>query len=168
MFIGHLPASYLVTRTLRKEASAALLLWGAAGSLFPDLDLIYFYLVDERAHVHHSYWTHVPFYWVCLLPLFALSRYTTMFWVNVMVHLMLDTVAGGVRWLAPLVPAEWVLFPVPARYDWWVANFLLHWTFGLELVVVGGAFLLWRKGRGRRRTGRRRLGQLPADAELAS
>jgi inner membrane protein len=44
---------------------------------------------------------------------------------NLLLHLALDTVAGGVRWLAPFSDRSFVLATVPARHGWWVWNFLL-------------------------------------------
>ena len=40
---------------------------GLLGSIFPDLDMFYFYFIDHRQHGHHCYWTHTPFYWITLL-----------------------------------------------------------------------------------------------------
>ncbi|MDL2321036.1 hypothetical protein LJC47_01630 [Desulfosarcina sp. OttesenSCG-928-B08] len=78
MFIGHLPASYLVTcaldtkapdlvpKRLRPLAVKVFLLAG----IFPDIDLLYFYLIDNRSQHHHLYWTHLPFCWLVLYMIF--------------------------------------------------------------------------------------------------
>ncbi|HEX8213828.1 MAG TPA: metal-dependent hydrolase [Longimicrobium sp.] len=62
--------------------------------------------------------------------------------INVLLHLVLDTVAGGIRWLSPFSDVELALTTVRARYDPWVLNFVLHRTFALELALVVAA--LWR------------------------
>jgi len=31
--------------------------------VLPDLDMAYFYLIDERQRRHHTYWGHIPFAW---------------------------------------------------------------------------------------------------------
>ena len=162
MFIGHLPAGYLCTRALIRHSAAPaqrghLLRAGLVCSVLPDLDMLYFYLVDEQQHLHHAYWTHLPFFWLCLFGLAVLlagaggaRRLLPLLLVgaaNIMLHLILDTLVGGVRWLSPLSDAWLTLVEVPARYEPWVLNFILHWTFGLELLVCLGALLLWRRGR---------------------
>jgi inner membrane protein len=75
-------------------------------SVLPDLDLFWFYFVDNRQHLHHTYWTHIPSFWLLvsfLLTLFALPRrrrailpYVGALTVGVLLHLLLDTVAGGI------------------------------------------------------------------------
>lgn len=56
--------------------------------------------------------------------------------INLFLHLALDTVAGGVLWLWPASDASFVLVEVPARHRPWYLNFVLHWTFWLELVLL--------------------------------
>ena len=157
MFIGHAPASYLWTRWLLKRWGTPLrflsrrkaMIFGVCAGLLPDLDLIYFYLVDRRQHLHHGYWTHIPSFWVAVfsaaLLLGLMLRRPPMVLVsiiagsNVLLHLILDTVAGKVRWLFPLSRRDFVWVDIPAVHDWWVWNFILHWTFGLEVLLVIGA-----------------------------
>jgi inner membrane protein len=114
LFIGHLPAGYLATMPVLGRAAPGerrrLLLLGLAASVVPDLDLFYFYFVDERRHVHHSYLPHLPLAWVAALAVAAVvlgplrARRTAwlalaILGVNVLLHLVLDTVVGGIRWL---------------------------------------------------------------------
>lgn len=157
MFIGHLPAGYLATMPLLGRSAGrerrGLLLLGLAASVLPDLDLFYFYFVDERRHVHHSYLPHLPLAWAAALGAAALvlgllrTRRTAwlamaVIGVNVLLHLVLDSVAGGIRWFWPFSDVELALATVRPRYDPWVLNFVLHWTFALELALVAAA--LWR------------------------
>jgi inner membrane protein len=166
MFIGHLPAGYLLTQALVRRASpcwragvgsAQLMAVGMIASVLPDLDLLYFYLIDARQHLHHGYWSHIPFFWVValavtgLLAWLARSRRVALFAVlifcNVQLHLVLDTIAGKIRWLYPFRAGDVVLVEVAAVHRWWVLNFLLHWTFLLELLVVAAAALVLRRQR---------------------
>jgi inner membrane protein len=163
MFIGHLPAGYLCTTALLRatglppERQRPLLWAGLASSVLPDLDMLYFYLVDRQRHLHHAYWTHLPFFWLCLIGLGALIAWwrgrgwplLLVVAANLMLHMLLDTLVGGVRWLSPLSDAWLTLVEVPARYQPWVLSFILHWTFGLELLVclAAGGFY-WRRRRG--------------------
>ncbi|MBB3992622.1 hypothetical protein GGR95_000241 [Sulfitobacter undariae] len=57
MFIAHVPAAYLLSRSLRDpQAQIALLI----GSVAPDLDLTRFYFLDGQSIHHHEYLTHRP------------------------------------------------------------------------------------------------------------
>lgn len=161
MFIGHLPAGYIVTRqalrgrSLTDRTARRLLALGLVAAVLPDADLVYFYLIDNRQTMHHLYWTHLPAFWATVavpsLALAALLRRPAallawlVFHANVFLHLALDTVVGHVLWLYPFSADSVVLFEVPARYGWWVWNFVLHWTFLFELLVCGCALALFLK-----------------------
>lgn len=152
MFLAHTPVGYLSSKLLAKVVGAdqrttqLMLFWGMLASIIPDFDLFYFYLIDGRAHVHHSYWTHIPLFWcVVFIPLVAIAyvfsqkRLMLVFsvsFLNVMLHLVLDTMAGGILWLYPLVTKYYLLVVVPSVYDWWVMNFIFHWTFAVELLLL--------------------------------
>ena len=167
MFLGHLPAGYLLTRgSLRaglvrpspQLSRSSIITLGLVGAVLPDFDLLYFYLIDDRQHLHHGYWTHIPSFWVAVFAVIfilaavrgsvRLRTAALVLSVGVFGHLLLDTVVGKIRWLAPLSGRDFVLFDVPARYSWWVWNFVLHWTFAFELVlVVTAVAVLWRERR---------------------
>jgi len=126
---------------------------GIVGSLLPDLDMFYFYFIDLRQHLHHGYWTHTPLYWLLLFGLILGAaiimkkprlRFAAMvMFSNVFIHLSLDTIVGKVRWLAPFSSRDFVMFDVPAQYAWWVWNFILHWSFLFEVVILAGAGVLF-------------------------
>jgi inner membrane protein len=164
VFVAHVPAGYLLTSALHDLASRAgasrrrLLALGIASSVLPDLDLLYFYLVDHRQSHHHTYWSHVPFAWIVVLaPLLVLARrsrplFTAALVVaaNVFLHLGLDTMAGAILWRYPFSAHPVTLFDVPAGHSWWVWNFVFHWTFALELTIVAAALAQLYRERGRR------------------
>ncbi len=156
-----MPAGYLSTkaflrilpgRYIEKIQVKYALILGIVGSIFPDLDMFYFYLIDNRQHLHHGYWTHIFFFWVCVfLPLFAIftvlkknnfSIYLSVFSINVFIHLFLNTIVGKIRWLYPFSSQDFVFFHVPARYGWWIWNFVFHWTFLFEIILITGALFL--------------------------
>ena len=163
MFVAHLPAGYLITRyylrtfdnNSTKSNTMKYYVWfGLFCSVLPDLDLIYFYLIDHRQHAHHTYWTHIPLFWVLfsgLLYFGAKALFTknvglasVILLVNTQLHLLLDSVAGGIYWLYPLNGEKYRLFEVTAQFDWWVWNFILHWTFLFELlIIVTAAYFVW-------------------------
>lgn len=162
MFIGHLPASYLIAGPTLDRAGVsprsrgALLRLGLVASVLPDLDLLWFYLVDDRRQVHHAYLPHLPGMWLGLFAAAALLllaiRARRSAWLalgvaglGILSHLLLDTVAGGIRWLWPASDVELSLVEVTARYRPWYLNFVLHWTFALELALVAAAWWVWRR-----------------------
>lgn len=162
MFIGHLPAGYLLASALRDRIqglssrhAALLLTAGLIGSVFPDLDWFYFWFVDHGRVHHHRYWTHLPLFWVCLLPwLLALanvlggrlwSRAIMLFGAGALLHIVLDSIAGDIWWLYPWIDKPYSMVTVQGLYKPWWLNFFLHWTFQLELFVCAWALWHWRK-----------------------
>lgn len=161
MFVSHLPAGYLSAKYLyrRFTATGAPLAWfvaaAMAGALAPDLDLLYFYLVDHRRTPHHLYWPHFPIVWFALLAAsgvwLALARrkgaaaLAFIFCVGGVGHLLLDTIVGDIYWGAPFLWQPVSLFTVPALYQPWWLNFFLHWSFGFELAILVWAIVLARK-----------------------
>jgi len=165
MFVAHLPAGYIVSRLVSPlmapsaVSRSALLVAALAGSVFPDLDLLYFHLIDGRRHHHHRYLTHLPWTWgLALLVAWLgwrcwrrsrLAPLALMFCLNGFVHLLLDSVVGQIWWLAPFVDRPYSLFRVAARHEPWWLNFVLHGSFVFELGLLTWAWLLW-SGRCRR------------------
>lgn len=161
MIIGHLPAGYVTSKLLAPRfgvegAALKRFIWaGMLGAIAPDLDILYFYLVDHRQHHHHSYWPHFPIVWAILLLVSLIWFYTArakpgaalavIFTANGLIHMILDTVAGNIWWLAPFVDKSFALFKVPPRYDPWWLSFIFHWSFVFELAIVVWAVYLWRR-----------------------
>jgi inner membrane protein len=154
MFIAHLPAGYILTKYLQKGFDTGkYLLIGLIGSIFPDVDIIYFYLIDHRQNLHHGYWIHIPYYWMIIASItifvfwiFKKREYliaSIIFFSNIFLHLFLDTIVGKIEWLYPFTEKGYFLFDVPAVYGFWVYNFVFHWTFLIEVgLVVWAIFLL--------------------------
>jgi inner membrane protein len=158
MFIGHLPAGYILTKNLQKRMRIQKYLWiGLVGSVFSDIDLFYFYLIDGRQTAHHQYWTHIPFYWILITGIAVTLFYSLkkidyakaalIFCANVFLHLFLDTIVGGIYWLYPFSVASFKFFDVPNRYDFWVFNFIFHWSFLFEILVIVWALIVMMKSR---------------------
>lgn len=51
-------------------------------------------------------------------------------------HLLLDTIVGDIWWLYPYVDTPFALFVVPSLYRPWWLNFVLHWSFMVEVAVT--------------------------------
>ena len=167
MFIAHLPAGYIAAalfedhwceKRLRSVFVAILV-----GSVFPDLDMLYFYLIDQGRRLHHHYWTHLPLFWLLLLAAaigaarFFRLRFTPAviaFVAGVFLHLLLDTPFGGILWLAPFSDHTFPLVTVPATSNWWVWSFVFHWSFTIEIAICVAAAVLYftRRVQGARRS----------------
>ncbi|WP_378951805.1 metal-dependent hydrolase [Mesorhizobium sp. ANAO-SY3R2] len=146
MLIAHLPAGFILGTLARRSRSGARALIAAAllGSVVPDFDMFYFYLVDGRQTHHHFYLTHWPLFWLALgfvvlslvgwlLP--RLTVATGVFLVGVLSHMVLDSIAAPMQWLMPFSDLPVELVTVPARYSHWILSFILHWTFALEIAI---------------------------------
>lgn len=161
MIIGHLPAGYILSKLSATRFAhsiggyRAYIFWGMFGAIAPDLDMFYFHLVDHRQTHHHKYFSHYPIVWLGLVVIaFVLSLprtsrenlgiYAFVFSVSGFLHLMLDTIAGDIWWFAPFIDRPFSLVTVPAVFHPWWLNFILHWSFLLELAVLAWAVWLWR------------------------
>jgi hypothetical protein len=166
MIIGHLPAGYLLAKSLAgrlvaaKGSLPAFLCAALLGSVFPDIDLLYFYWIDHRQHHHHTYWTHFPIVWGTLAVASALwmrlrkdrmlPTLAFIFTLNGCAHMMLDSIVGDIWWLAPFVDQSFSLFTITRSYAPWWLNFLLHWSFLLETALLAAAVVVYVRGRQRR------------------
>ena len=153
MILAHLPAGYLTGRAL--GARRGPVLWAALlGGVFPDFDMFWFHLVDHRAFHHHRYWVHIPGFWamaaLVTLPLIRLLRPALFapacaFLLAIAVHLVLDSVGGGILWLWPFHDQLYSLITVPPTQSHWVLSFLFHWSFLAEIAIIGSALWVWLK-----------------------
>ena len=164
MFLAHVPAGYIISHICKKKFSKdvsynKLLIASLLGSIAPDLDLIYFYTISERTQPHHAYFSHIPLFWLAVfILLFApnIIRFSkerlilsTLFIINVFGHLILDTVVGGIMWLSPLSSIYNRLFIIESRFDWWVLNYIISWTFLIELGIILVGLVLYVRNRER-------------------
>lgn len=142
MITAHLPAGYILGRLL--PPAPYVLPAALVGSVLPDLDMLYFYLIDDRQTHHHHYWTHVPATWavlaVLLLPLlrvFARPLFpaAVAFFAAILLHLCLDSIVGDILWLWPVSDEAAPLITVPATRSHWLLSFLTHWTMALEAAI---------------------------------
>jgi len=166
MIIGHLPAGYLVAKAFAGRLVAggrntAIFVCAALlGSIFPDIDWLYFFWIDHQHHHHHTYWTHYPIVWAALTlgcaawmrlrKDSALAPLGFIFALNGFVHLLLDTFTGPVWWLAPFVDEPFSLFIVGRTYELWWVNFVLNWSFLLETALLAAAVIVYVRDRQRR------------------
>lgn len=162
MFIAHIPAGYLASNLLSQKSQnrRKLVATGVVCSFLPDLDLLWFYLIDNRQTPHHEYIFHWPLFWIACGSIaaviaWALGRaslwpYIVTALACLLLHLLLDSFAAEIFWLRPFSDWHLNVVKVPARFDWWIWNFVLHWTFLAEIVICSAAgALFWRRRRAR-------------------
>jgi len=164
LFVAHGFGGYLVTRFLIKRAEdkaysnaifSRYILWGVFCSILPDFDLLYFYTLDERLHPHHSYWTHMPLFWIfATCAVYSVGHgiykkpiglYCLILLVGTFLHLLLDTVAGGIYWLYPWSGYKFQWFEIQPHYYWWVFNYIFHWTMLMEVTLIMLAIIVYRR-----------------------
>ena len=142
MITAHLPSGYIVGRIL--PAAPLVLPMAILGGVFPDFDLIWFYLIDDRAIHHHRYWVHAPAFWVLTsIPTLFIAKQivpkhfaaVVAFLVAIGIHILLDTIAGDIMWLWPFSNELFHLITVEAKYSHWILNFIFHPVFLLEILI---------------------------------
>lgn len=164
MFIAHLPSGYILAKLLEKKFKQNLLskkvffIIVMIGAVFPDIDLIYFYLFDNRSVHHHKYFLHWFSFWI---PIFLMSYFyfkrsiyshkfalmAMLFSGAALLHIGLDTFVGDVWLFAPFIDQPYVFFEVTSRYQPWWLNFILHWSFLVELILCLIALWIYCKDR---------------------
>jgi hypothetical protein len=159
MFIGHLPVGYFISTEINRKLSHLgsdrdIIVSGLVGSVLPDFDLLYYYLIDNCQHNHHSYLSHYPILWLsmlCLSVVFYRSNRGRMavllilISINGFCHMLLDSVCGDILWFAPISYQAYSLIEIPALYEPWWLNYLLHWTFLFELLSCCAFVFYYRK-----------------------
>ncbi len=150
MFIGQLPGGYLAARALWERNQRTLIIATMIGSVLPDIDMLWFHLVDHGSVHHHTYLTHRPALWACIALLGLVLRKRIIFALGLggLVHMVLDSIVGAIAWGWPLSNAAQPLVTVPATHANWIMSFLTHWTFlveiGLTLTAIGLAVMTYR------------------------
>ncbi len=152
MLIAHLPSGYVLGSLVRgpgRQGQDAMVA-AMVGSVVPDIDMLYFHFVDGGHMHHHDYITHWPLFWLATgLTSLVVGRLLGwpnlpaigLFFAGAMLHMLLDTVASPIMWLVPFDRHAFELVTVPAAYGNWVVSLMLHWTFGLEILIC--AWALW-------------------------
>ena len=145
MLIAHFPAGYCFGHLFDERSKRFTFI---AGSVLPDLDLLYFYTLGQRAVVHHEYMTHTPTFWLVCFTFFSALfprrfAFIMCLFSGVLLHLCLDSVTGSIRWLYPFYDFSVTLFEIPNVYGHWIKNFVFHWTFAIELGFCFLAMILF-------------------------
>jgi inner membrane protein len=146
----------LLKRFRRFEGfSSPIVTSGMIGADFPDVDLLYTYLIDHQRIHHHKYLSHYPVLWLGLVALSALWLWrmpqqraailALVFSLGGAIHVLLDGFIGKIWWLAPIVDRPYSLLHVPSLYHPWWWNYLFHWSFSIECAICAWALWLYRE-----------------------
>ncbi|UZD92558.1 metal-dependent hydrolase [Cognatishimia activa] len=133
-----MPAGYLAACVTEKLTRLRVLFWAVIiGSVFPDIDMLWFHFVDQGAHHHHGYLTHRPAIWagVAILGLCLRNFAVSGFGIGALLHMALDTIAGAIAWGWPFSNKSSTFVIVQPTHDHWLLSFLWHWTFKVEIAL---------------------------------
>ena len=145
MLVGHLPAGYLTALGVSRFVPSRALFWGiVVGAVLPDIDLVWFLLVDSSYH-HHSLLPHRPIVWVLVLIAGLLLKRSLVSGLGLggLLHVALDTTLGQIAWGWPFSERFWTLFEVQPTHSHYLLSFAHHWTFRVELALVAIAILVF-------------------------
>lgn len=152
MLIAHLPAGYLLARALRVKDRAMIAL--LAGAVAPDADVLWWAVFGVGSY--RSSWTHVPAIWllvaIFLVPLGMRAKPdlrgpVLLFLVGIALHLLLDNLSDGIRWLWPWSDRLVTFVYIPAVDAHWLISVLTHWTYLTEAILTALASWLFLSAR---------------------
>ena len=159
MFIAHAPFGYVISvavmNRVRSTPTKLLIVACMLGALAPDFDLAYLHLIEHGRTHHHRYFTHWPIIWISLTFICAIAYINAkrsgpalvglMFSIGGFSHMILDSLVGDIWWFAPFLDLPFSFAHVPALYHPWWLNFVLHWSFVVELLICAWAFQVYRR-----------------------
>lgn len=157
MIFAHAPfgilTAYLTKKIWAKNISRGQYCWllviPAIGSIFPDIDLFYYYLFSATFS-HHEVLTHGFFvYFIICAVIFLIGYFfkkefikkaSCLFLLGIFSHLIADSISAGVIWLAPFSYKMYGL----ANFSWYnkiFENYFFTVNYSLE-ILFSSLFLL--------------------------
>ncbi len=149
MLIGHLPAGYFLTRALIKKYKIPLTpFWlglGLVASVAPDFDHAFNLFFQANITDHRSLISHIPMtYFFLMLAGIFLYKLRPRQWLkwgmivvlsNALLHLILDTVFIGIKWLSPFNNHLFGVYNVGYTGGFFVNDYFQHWYWYLEILL---------------------------------
>lgn len=157
MLFSHLPAGFIVTYLTRKiwrrDLSKRQIKWlyvvGTLAGTLPDIDNLYYYLVDS-SFSHRELITHTLFFYLIICSAFYLVGYllkrkiicslSLIVFFASLSHLLLDSFSPGIGWFYPFSSLIFGLLSFPALATGWYGQHLLVITYSLELAIFLATF----------------------------
>lgn len=159
MIFAHAPASFLLCyffkKHWQKNFSRRNISWlfflSLFGGIFPDIDLIYYYL-SSASFSHHEIFTHSLLFYIIicgtvffigwLLKKRIVCYSSVIFFASILTHFIVDSIGGGIVWLYPFSKS---LFGMDS-FSWYRNSvlgknfFIINYT--LESIIYFGLFIL--------------------------
>lgn len=159
MIFAHGPASFLLCHVFKKHWSKNFsrrnIIWlfiiSIIGGIFPDIDLIYYYL-SSASFSHHEIFTHSLLFYVilcgtaCFIGWLLKKRIvyvgSIIFFGGILTHFIADSIGAGVVWLYPFSKALIGMDSFAWYRDTWLGNnyFIVNYT--LEGIIYFLLFIL--------------------------
>ena len=150
MLLAHLPVGYSVTHAVIKKFKLKFswpwLSLGMFAAVLPDFGIIYQLFSGRLYESHRYYITNLPVFYltvfiiIVIVNCFIHKRWLTyanyLIFANIFVHLLLDTVYYGIRWLWPFYPKLIAIYNTAGNGGFRVDNYFHHWYWYLEIVIV--------------------------------
>lgn len=163
MLVCHLPAGYIAAKITEKKFWKDLPLkekfWLYSillfFSIFPDIDLLYFYLVNSSTS-HREFITHAISPYLLISSLIYLwgkfKKNKFIKWIGISIalgtitHLILDSLMASAEWLWPITSRLYGLPMIKSYFNFLaVHTFSLYFIFETLVICLGLSFYLWGK-----------------------
>ncbi|MDH5453338.1 MAG: metal-dependent hydrolase [Paracoccaceae bacterium] len=145
MITAHIPAGYALAKSMRWTGAAFTA--AIVGAVFPDIDLIWYFFIDDRLINHHRYWVHVPLFTVLasaiLIVVTRRHPVAIAFAAGWTLHILLDAPTGRLMWLWPVSNTLYAPIDVPPTRSHWILSFLTHWSVVFEVSIWAFAATLF-------------------------
>jgi inner membrane protein len=172
MFLAHAPISYLANESIQKNKISGLknsqqifvAVLSLVFGILPDLDFLVLMTMDRPSYTHHDFFTHTPFYWICLWLLLVIflkviypqiNRKTKQFLTKDLLDILLNAflIAGLSHFLADLLVGNiMLLYPFSntpmtiLRYVFepsYFTGYFVSVYFAIEIIIVAVFFLVF-------------------------
>ncbi|NQV12844.1 MAG: metal-dependent hydrolase [Parcubacteria group bacterium] len=156
MIFAHAPAGFIAAyvtkkiwqRGLSQLQTRWLYFVGTLAGILPDIDTLYYYLVDSRFS-HRELITHTPILYVVVCLTLYLTGYllkkkfiqalSLVIFFATLSHLIFDSLNSGIGWLYPGTDLIFGLLGISALAEGWYGQYLLVITYSVELAIFLGA-----------------------------
>lgn len=152
MIFSHAPAGFIATfatryfwnKKLTKKQTYILYLIGIIAGIFPDIDVIYYYLINASTR-HRELITHSPFFYILIWIILYIIAYLTkkqilkslglIIFTSSLSHFILDSITTGIPWFYPFSTRTWGLLNLPWFNFQFIYEHLFIFIFSIEALI---------------------------------